>query len=557
MIKSFSLAFPLTQMIYEHQQIPHKSKVIRFCQQQLIDRIITLSLPLFASFDVLFHLTASLAEGACAGYKAFIYLEVFSFDKTMRHLKIAWLFTKVIFTGPSYVINPYTIDTIFKNSLTRFIRALLLSGCPETFVDPTNTGGTEIRQVLDVMCSTMTQLPKATQETMAETLKLVKEAYQFEATIRPNDWFLSLSCEHGFRKVEETFRGLKAIEGSFFTKLLKRELYARLYIFMITLTGLLAIPFSLIVSTSLLLKEIIAALLPHQDTYIHSLLWRIKLDLIAVLRMYISFPFALVGGIIDPFKIQSLCFSPLYKGDKKVKDEAIKLLFKKIKDSKTKESVLVPLFTYTDDPHKGLTHAYCILVTKQNNDYRISTLNRGWGMEMHRPDELNQLNGDVSYDNVPFKKIKKHLTLLIDLKEFKAADEIYNGLLDEKTKGYNPFLRILYRLPALWKSEEGSTVTEFQSNHSRSCQKISNCGVASLMAALSFHSSMQTGDTSNKTSYKKFIYSYKKLIYKKYNYLLDFDLQPKKSDELLSLSAERQLAKMKRKLYSINSKTAA
>lgn len=556
MNKSFSLTFPLIRMINEHQQNPHKNRIMLFSQQQLIDRIVALSLPLFAFFDVFFHLSASLVEGVYAGYKSLIYQEVFSIDKAIRHFKIAWLFSQVIFIGASYAIEPRTIDTLFENSLTKFVRALLLSGSPEVFANPAKAGGTQLRKVLDVFCATVKQLSEDIRETMAETLKLVREANQFEITIKPKNPFLSLSCEHRFRDLEKSFKDLKAIEGSLFTKLFKKEIPARFRILMESLLGSFATPILLLVSIGTLIKEVSIALLTNQDTHIYTILWRIKLDLITLLRMYIAFPLTMIGGMINPFKVQSLFFSPLYKGDEKVKDEAVKLLFKKIKALKTRESALIPSFTYTDDPYTHETHTYYILVTKQDIHYRVSILNRGWGVNNHHPKDLNHSNGDVSYDNFPFKKIKKYLTGLIELKKFEKAQDLYKIGLDKIFQGASPFLVTLYGLPLLWKFEKDSTITEFQSNHVRSHQKIGNCGIASLMAALSFHSSMQTGDMSNKTLYKSFIYSYKKMIFENYNYLLDFDLQTKKNGELPSLSAERQLDKMKRKLYNVDSKKA-
>ena len=553
MNKSFSLAFPFIRVIHEHQQNPHENKIMRFCQQQLIDRVVALSLPLFASFDVFFHLSASLVEGVYAAYKSLIYHEVFSIDKAIRHLKIVLLFTEVIFTGASYVVKPHAINTIFVNSLTKFVRALLLSGSPEVFANSANAGGTKLKEVLDVFYATVKQLSEDIHETMAETLRVVKEAHQFEITITPKDPFLSLSCEHGFRRLEKSFEDLKAIEGNIFTKLFKREIPARFYILTMSLSGLLATPISLLASIGTLLREVSVALLTNQDTHIHTILWRIKLDLITLLRMYIAFPLTVIGGMLNPFKVQSLFFLPLYKGDEKVKDEAVKLLFKKIKVLKTRESALVPSFTYTDDPYKNQTHAYYILVTKQDIHYRVSIFNRGWGVGSHRHNDLNQSNGDVSYDNVPFKKIKKYLAALIELKEFQIANEAYKTPLGETLQGIGPFKLMLYGVPALWRFEEGSTITEFQSNHVRSLQKIGNCGIANLMSAISFHSSMQTGDMSNKIPYKRFIYSYKKMIFENYNYLLDFDLQAKKNGELPSSSAERQLDKMKRKLCNMAS----
>jgi hypothetical protein len=553
MNKNFSLTFPLIRLIHEHHQNPHENRVMRFCQQQLIDRVVALSLPLFAFFDVLSHLSASLVEGVNAGYKSLINHEVFSIDKAIRHLKIGWLFTEVIFTGASYVIKPHTISTIFVNSLTQSVRALLLSGSPEVFVNSAKAGGTSLPELLEVFCAKVKQLPEDIQETMAETLKLVREANQFERTISPKDSYLSLSCEHGFRNLEESFENLKAIEGSIFTKLFKREIHARFDILMMALFGLFATPISLLASLGTLLREVSVALLTNQDTQIPTILWRIRLDLITLLRMYMTFPLTVIGGVIDPFKVQSLFFSPLYKGDEKVKDETVKLLFKKIKALKTRESALVPLFTYTDDPYKNRAHGYYILVTKQDVHYRVSIINRGWGSESHRCNDLNQLNADVSYDNFPFKKIKEYLASLIALKEFHLASIVYKTTFVGRLQGIDPFKLMLYAIPALWSFEEGSTIIEFQSNHVSSSQKIGNCGIANLMSAISFHSSTQTGDMSNKTPYKRFIYSYKKMMFENYNYLLDFDLQVKKNGELPSSSAERQLDKMKRKLGNVDS----
>jgi hypothetical protein len=333
-------------------------------------------------------------------------------------------------------------------------------------------------------------------------------------------------------------------------KMAKFDAYA---ILMMASLGLITTPISLYASISALLVEVGYTLFTHQDTNIHTLFWRIKLDLITLLRMYITFPLTMIGGIIDPFKVQHLFLSPLYKGDKKVTVDAMNLLFKKIEGLNTGKSTLVPLYTYTSDPNENQTHALYVVITKQPVNYRLSIINRGRASDCHRinDNDQNHMDGDVSYDNVPIKKIENYLNNLFDLKEFQNADAAYKTVLGEQLQEIGAFRLMIYGLPALWTFERESAIKQYKSKHARSRQKIGNCGISNFFGAISFHSSMQAADMRNKTSYKKFIYCHKKKIYENYSYLLDFDLQTKDNIELPSTKAKKQLNKMKRKLLNI------
>lgn len=550
MVKSFSLTFPQIRWINDHQQNPHQDKFIRFCQQHILDRIVALSLPLFASLDVLFHLTVSVGLGVFAGYKSLVYLEKFSIDSVKRHLKISWLFTKVIVSGAIFALNPHAIGHIFDNSISKYVRSLLLSGNPEIFVNPDTGGGIAPYDVLDVFCDTIKQLPEDIQFSMKETLKLVEETYQFEKSITPLDWLLFFSCENGFRRLEKNFETLKSIEGNLFTKLLKKEIPARFEIFMTTTLGLIATPFSLYISINILLSEIFRIFFTHYDTDIKNIFWRLKLDLIALIRMYMTFPLALIGGMIDPFTVQRLLLSPLYKNDKKITEDTLNQLFKKIEKLNTGNSTLIPLTTYTSDPNKNETHGFYIVITKQATNYRLSIINRGWGSEGHKLNDQDQnyLDGDVSYDDISIKIIVDYLSILFAAKDLEVANKAYKADLPHRFKELGMFRFMIYFLPAIWAFKENSTQNVYKSKHARSPQKIGNCAASNLFGAISFHSAMQTGDMRNKAVYKKFIYYHKKQVYENYGYLLDFDLQTKVNIELPSTLAEKQLNKMKLKL---------
>lgn len=438
MFDNFSLSFSIARMIHEHYVNPHQNFKIRFCQQHLFDRILSIGLSSFALLDISFHLAAFAMKSLQAVYQCWNEGKPLSFSQAIRHLKIAYLFRSMVLRGSGYTFKPSNIHLVFEDSTTKFVRALLLSGCPEVFRDPEKAGETFITDVLQDFLAHIHLLPLNIQNSMQETFSLLKEALE--------------------------------------------------------------------------LRENLTSCLLYSD-------------------------------------------QEAIKNNRK---SVLSKMFEKIEQLKTGESKLIFLRISIGDPLIAAGHGYYLLVTKLAENYRLSILNRGFGNEAHIKTLEGKINADYSLDSLNFNSLKTLIHLLVKLEEGTFAQEVFNKFKQDQISIdlFNAFYILLEEYLGNSKDQDGqikdsqalSTIRLFDSQHHRTQQKIGNCGISSLLGAISFHQSTQTGNFQDKRVYKQFIYAYKKLVFDKYDYLLDFEFSTLKKLSLPSLAASQKLEKAKLKL---------
>lgn len=578
MSKGFSLSFSVIQRIHEHHVHPAENRAARFCQQELIDRVLVLSLSILAAVDIGFHVALFTLKTSRGIYKAILYGEPLSFDEAMRHLRIAWLFRSVLVFGSwAYLVKPSSISGIFESSLTDFTRALLLSGSPEICKDPCHTGGLCSLALFHHFCNLVEYLPEKIQLSMQHSLFLVREWQNFSEKCLPSYLdilAIDLTLNFFYEEVDNIFKKLRSVENDPFTKTLFKKILSRIVI--VTLAPVSA--FMAVVGIGLMIHNLlmlsllkIKSLFSNQDFNIQLLKTKpriraLQLNATSIFLCLTAIPYCLTYGIYDPFKIQSLFYSsPLAAASLQIHQQqslALDELSQKIANLSPGASLLILISIPMRDPSiADGHHGYYLLITKAGENYILSLINRGDNRHsIARVDGKNDV--DYSLSNVPlypavvltrtlfatqYRKIthswykSNNGTTLLDL----AYSLLSPDLLKEDIKKDS-------RLKELYQS---CNCTRFESNHSRRVQRIGNCGLSNLLGAISLHKSMEGRDIlkeekklQDKRVYKQFIYALKQLVFRKYSHLLDFDLTLHRDKELPSAVVWRNLEKARKKL---------
>lgn len=553
-MSSFSLAFPVIRLIHEHHKRPAENRLLRFAQQHLLDRILGTSLSALALLDVAYHLSAFVIKFIRAPIKAIFQREKLSFHEAWIHLKIAALFrSTVLFGSLYYFVSPSSVSTLFENSLSRMVRALLLSGNPEVFIEPSkagrmNTGGIGgISNHLPTFMALVDKLAPKIKESMVNTISLMNESKEFgcaplDRKVKAST--LNIDLSESFKKFE--LPADASFKDKFIVGMAER-------IFSVIL-GLISIP--LVVSELIrfpievifLCFEALEALVSNQESDLKTSLWLFKLNLIGLVRLLLAIPLCATLGLYDPKKIQFL-FSPLYEGDEKEVIDSYKKLLRKIVQLPVEESVLIPLWSYTNNHNEiqESAHAFGFLITKQNENYRLSIINRGFGAEYHPKRGENSKDVDFSWDNIDLEFLNSYLKLHILTNNPKVQKIRGEGVKLLKGNHLTSFVYVLLELIA---QEQGAK--QFESHHHKRLQRIGNCGISNLLGAMSFHSSMQGNDMQDKRKYKKFVYALKRNVFKDHGYLLDFDLAIKKDVQPAAV-VKQTLSKAKEKIKKARS----
>jgi len=579
MCNQFSLSFPVARMIHHHHEMPSSNKVTRFCEQHLADRILALSLSALALYDATFHLTAALLKCTLTIYKRCLHGNALNFEDANKHLKIILLFRKTVLYGTlSCFYNPSSIDKLLCNSHQRFACALLLSGHPEVATDSTGSGN--IGMFHDEFLELIRELPVETQNSLESTFKLVEEAKAFQAAFYApliyESQIYKYTADDVYVNLSKEMRDFQSTDGNSIKQLALRHLAPRIAIFSFSIFSLSVATIALLTlarTATHLTAEVLSFPFNSHQTQIKFLSWCALINVAIVIRSVVAIPFCFILGLIAPYTIQSLFFSPLCQ-PKENADKALLEVLNKIESLPTEANILLPLTTCVNDPsgiNNTLQHAYYILITKLPDNYRLSIINRGDFSEVHTKRGIDKGDVDCTWDNLDFDFLKNYIPLVVKAKECNFANRFYKKydlanflpshlVADRKffseLHGGRPFFDLIYGVPNGKKAIdfEGyqplikTKVVCFESHHVRSKQKIGNCTISSLLGAISFHSAMQTKNPQNMLPYKKFSYAYKKLAYDKYAHLLDFDLRTNKTALPLSLIVEQKLNRKKIKL---------
>lgn len=547
-MSSFSLAFPVIRLIHEHHTRPAENRLLRFGQQQLLDRILGASLSALALLDVAYHLSAFAIKSIKAPVKAIFHKEKLSFQEALIHLKIAALFrSTVLFGSLYYFVSPSSISTLFKNPLSTLVKGLLLSGCPEVFIDHRHPDGVypdEIGGIMNHVSTFMALVDKLSpeiKESMRSTISLLKESVEFghaPLDFRVNEFTLNTLYKSWSELLEKY---MVPADASFKDKLAYGTAVRIISVFF----SLISVP---LVISELLIRlpsgvlisclETFRTLMSNQESELVTSLWLFKLNLISIVRLLLAIPLCATLGLYDPKKIQFL-FSPLYLGDEKTFDDSCKKLLSKIKQLPSGKSVFIPMVSESMDhgAKEKERHAFCILITKLKENYRLSIINRGKGTKYHPKRDEESRDVDFSWDNIDISFLDSYLHILTctnipRIQEIR--EECLNGMKLLKLFNANQLTTFVYDFVLLQsvkfkaRANESGGAKQFESHHHKRLQRIGNCPVSSLLGAISFHSSMHANNMQDKRKYKKFVYALKKNVFKDHGYLLDFDLAIKK-----------------------------
>lgn len=519
--------------IDEYFTSPSQSSTINFVQQTICSRILASSLSVFAFIDISYHLTCASLQGMQSIYlKLKNRNEPINFYEAHRHLKIARLFRSVLLIGSlQYFISPEEVSNFQVNELTKFVRALLLGNAPEILKNPSESGGTTLRGVLDHFCALVNELPQEIQESTKETIALIREAQDFiNAGINyqldnQNDSIIN-SALH---KLNEEFLSIISKNGIF------KEIELRAHILgsAIILSCLyISYPFFLYINLVLFFVKFIHFMIYGDPAELKKQGKMMGLEMIFILRFLVSIPFIFTYGMYDPIKFKTLFLAPLVDSKNTMAQKSRSHFFKKLENLKENEKIVLALRIYVPQENNLSGHGYYIHVTKKLINYRLSIINCGWGSEHHILRESEKRDVDYSLDNISLDYLKNYITLLLE-----AGSSKIQGVIDvSKQKGYNlelVFKEIIYGTLkgtsslVLNSMEVGQPIgaINFESTISSSTQKIGNCGIKSLLALILFDSVERNG---NRDAYKRFRNSFRKLVYHKYNYLLDFDFNTKR-----------------------------
>lgn len=552
-MSSFSLAFPVIRLIHEHHKKPAENRLLRFCQRQLLDRILGASLSALALLDVTYHLSAFAIKSIKAPFKAIFRKEKLSFQEAWIHLKIAALFrSTVLFGSIYYFFSPSSVSTLFENSLTKMVQGLLLSGSPDVFIDPksagemSSTGVGGISNHFPTFIALVDKLPPEIKEPMQSTISLMKESIEFGHS-RLDLQVKKFTYNSLYVGLSETFKeSTLPADASFKDKLADGigsrivSLILSLISIPIVLGEMINLPFQVIA----LCIEAIKALMSNQESDLKTSLWLFKLNVISLVRFLLAIPLCATLGLLDPKKIEFL-FSPLYQGDDEIFKDSYKKLLTKIVQLPVDKSLFIPMKSEVDNYDakvKDSNHAFGILVTKQKENYRLSIINRGFGAQYHPERGENSKDVDFSWDNIDLNFLNFYLHILIftNCPKFqKIRDDLIKQL-----KG-NQLTTHVYGFLVFVAEEKGAK--KFESHHHKRLQRIGNCGVSFLLGAMSYHSSMQVNDMQDKRKYKKFVYALKEDTFREHGYLLDFDLAIKRGVQPAAV-VQQTLKKAKEKL---------
>lgn len=552
-MSSFSLAFPVIQLIHEHHTLPAENRVLRFVQQQLLDRILGASLSSLALLDVTYHLSAFVIKSIKAPFKAIYLKEKLSFHEALIHLKIAALFrSTVLFGSINYFFSPSSVSTLFENSLTRMIRGLLLSGNPEVFINSKKAGAIRTTGIGGVMnhvslfMNLVDKLSPEIKESMQGTISLMKESMEFahgkiDLRVKESTYnSLYEICSEGLTKFTPPADASLKDKLQYGVAIRSFSIFLALLSIPIAVFEIIKLPFEILG----LCLEFGEALVSNQESDLKTSLWLFKLNLISKICFLLAIPLCLTLGLYDPKKIQFL-FSPLYSGDNEIIRDSYKKLFYKVAYLPVGKSVLIPLWSCTsnyDLIKKDSAHAFCILITRQHENYRLSIINRGYGSGYHPKHDANNSDIDYSWDNMDLDFLNTYLQASI----FTNRPEVQK-IREETAKKFksDQFTSFVYSFLYFLAEDNGGK--RFESHHHKRLQRIGNCGVSSLLGAMSFHSSMQANDMQDKGKYKKLVYALKKNTFKNHGYLLDFDLSIKREVHPAAV-VQQALSKAKSKL---------
>lgn len=517
----FSLTFSAMRVINDYNINPASNKIVRVCQQHLISRIIAISLSALALIDIAYHCCAFVITT----------IRQLSFEESLTHLKVAMLFRfTLLFGSLFYTLAPSQVKDAFENSFDKFVEGVLLSGSREIFFNGSRAGSTRSFTALSHFYKITESLPESVKKTMQPTLTMLKEARDFRIAMTPLN-VDGLTTNTIYKFIDKHFQKFDKLPFAIREVALRVAMVAMAY-------------FSIVLSFAemefFLIHCIIGMigalqfLIGNDDFNLAvGVAPSAKINLKALLRSLCAIPACLTYGLIDPKTIQKLFYSPLVEDDSKRKANAIGDMLAKLVQKPDHASVMFPISTYTSNPETAAaSHFYAILVTKlPDKKFRLSILDRGLGFRMIAGERKCHL--DSSVENVDLKYVMDHLANVYEIDSFKGARKFYN---EHKCKMNKDDPEYLSFLVAMYLPSYDDNVKKFESNHIRSHQKIGNCGISNVLGAVSFHMAMQKGDFQDKKDYKKFVYEFKKLVFK-HRYLLNFRFGIRKGQDPIAAAS--------------------
>ncbi len=558
----FSLTLGVVDKIDQQQRLPRQRRIDSL-KQEVISRLLGLSLSILGAVDCIGHLSLAAAYGIYTLYARVVKKEQANFKLAWEQVAIALLFRRALFSGSLVgVVNPKGATHILDNEEMTVVASLLFHGnskvAENCCVRPL--------YVLKVMQTVIATLPVAIQQEMQSSLKLLDSAYTLEENDRL-DFLVSILMRENkhslLGQLLAMFDCLEQVQGSLMKRVLLKHVMARvlsLIIPIFTALSVIAILCRLTFDTAIVMLCTLAlgfyASRGFGGHYMGSRT-SIKLKLIDLTRSLIGIIAWPTLGLVHPFWVKKRVFFPLSN----LHSCTLKKLLKDIKNLTQNSSVLFPIGMPTANPLKECPgHMVYCLLTKETQGYRVSIVNRGWGSEWHDKTTSDGAKAEVDYSwsQVDFQALQGWLPLLVNLRHRLKAYKMYRiftkALKKRKIyldKDFDLFNAFLYNV--LPKITPNKKYMRWSSGHICTTQRVGLCPLSGLLGALSLHSSMQNKDSNlqaSKRSYKRFIYHCKRKLLEDKGYLLPFYRTLNGERKNLPLLAAAQIKKAKEKFIA-------
>lgn len=431
MMSSFSVSIPVMRLINEHQNQEYSNILFKICTKEIADRILVISLPVLALIDFSFHVSAFIFKSirVCT-YSLFS--ESGSFDEAFQHLQIAWLFRITLFAENFLgFFKPSTVPLIFlhKNPEIAMASGLLLSGSSEIFPDPSNIAGTEAsgNMVNNPWLNTLINELSPEKHSLAKTFSNLKEFQNLLKDFPTNNRVIKIDSivNKTLRFYTHLFEKLDLSESDPTSKKIIKGVCQRILLLMMTLS----LPF-LVSATALDIVisclALVISLLKgcSLSDWSKELVFHLKIIFLSISRYLLTIPVSLTLGLYDPKKVQSLLFSPLFKSTQELELDFHRQLMERIQKMPIGDNFLLHMCSNTSDGETPGGHAYCLLISKTEKNYRLSVVNRGHGLEevyKYHPLRKKDFNDvDCSWDNISFGFLNVYLKMISNVNDPKV-----------------------------------------------------------------------------------------------------------------------------------------
>lgn len=411
----FSLSVSIMRTINGHQSQQYVLPVSGFLVKSLADRVLGICLSVFALIDIAYHLSVFTYKSFKAVKKATFDKQTLNFSEAISHLKIAWLFHKVFLLGSlrGFII-PSTVGSLIENNSMVLARNLLLSGNPEALyfhsvgirLEGINTL-TNFPQ-LDVLINSLAEKDKVI---IKDILNKLEEIRNLSKITLENTAVSDVLTTRFNTFLTTFFNRLESSEND--------SVYLKIFNSVIQRIFILSLNFSVPVLILTNVLNFIATLgiavlfyftsdYPTEFTNIvlKRLACVLKINIVYSLKYLMAIPSSITLGLYNPKKFFSLFFSTYCNNSNEIMLQSHEKVMKKIKDLHVNDNLLLPIGS------DG--HAYNVIVSKLDSNYRVSVISRGdLSHYYHFMNKEFYHEVDYSFDNVPLDFINFYLKSIV------------------------------------------------------------------------------------------------------------------------------------------------